>query len=438
VPLYKQQLDELRKTAQEKGLPVQHGWERQTLEEHIEQVNKWEEMDCEQLRQVAKTHLGYSKCTPATKAEMVQLLISVMFHGDGVAAASSQAPSAPTGPVPLYKQQLDELRKTAQEKGLPVQHGWERQTLEEHIEQVNKWEEMDCEQLRQVAKTHLGYSKCTPATKAEMVQLLIGVTFGRAQDSAPSLRPAATSVPTRPAPPAASSVPKPATPLAEPASMPQPKAMPQQAAFQSTLPRPTAEPAPVASSPPAPATRSVPERPQATDMEFADEVRRINLVPPGARDHIGIFGLMTDREQSKKRYRELILLLHPDKRRPALVERAGGKEACDSAMARVQAAWERVQRPNALVPHPAGYPPHVQTPAQARARAQAQAQTQQPQVPQPGAPPQPPPPSGPPPVRTPPPGPPPPPVLPHDGVYAARPLGPPAPSCSMNRLIYAD
>mmetsp|Transcript_41783 Transcript_41783/g.135178 ORF Transcript_41783/g.135178 Transcript_41783/m.135178 type:complete len:183 (+) Transcript_41783:2566-3114(+) len=50
------------------------------------------------------------------------------------------------------------------------------------------------------------------------------------------------------------------------------------------------------------------------------------------------------REAARRRYKELMLLLHPDKRRASAVDLCGGNDTCDGAVARVQEAYERAQR----------------------------------------------------------------------------------------------
>jgi hypothetical protein len=87
------------------------------------------------------------------------------------------------------------------------------------------------------------------------------------------------------------------------------------------------------------------------DVDFATEVRRINLETP---DHWReILGLRSGEDaQAPTKYRGLMKVLHPDKRTESGVALAGGTEVCNEAQERVQGAMEmakgkQIMRPSA-------------------------------------------------------------------------------------------
>jgi len=76
------------------------------------------------------------------------------------------------------------------------------------------------------------------------------------------------------------------------------------------------------------------------DDAFASEVLRITNA--GDMDYRGVLGLQSheglDLQSVLSKYRRLMRLLHPDKRREDEVARAGGRERCDEALRLVQQA----------------------------------------------------------------------------------------------------
>lgn len=95
---------------------------------------------------------------------------------------------------------------------------------------------------------------------------------------------------------------------------------------------------------------------------FEGEVRRIVACRDG--DHVGILGLhtaeLTDMQVVQSKYRRLMRLLHPDKRRKEEEARAGGKERCDEAVRRVQKAVEGIKQGGVALSMPQEEPEHIQ------------------------------------------------------------------------------
>ena len=76
---------------------------------------------------------------------------------------------------------------------------------------------------------------------------------------------------------------------------------------------------------------------------LGDVVRRLNAAD--ATDVEAVLGLPKEssKEQFRRQYHKLSLLLHPDKRAPSDDSRAGGREACDSAYQILRTVWERIE-----------------------------------------------------------------------------------------------
>ena len=83
--------------------------------------------------------------------------------------------------------------------------------------------------------------------------------------------------------------------------------------------------------------------PDASKLLLKDVVRRLNEVDP--TDVEGVLGLpkKASKEQFRKQYHKLSLLLHPDKRAPSDELRAGGRNACESAYQILRTVWERIE-----------------------------------------------------------------------------------------------
>lgn len=142
--------------------------------------------------------------------------------------------------------------------------------------------------------------------------------------------------------------------------------------------------------PAVPFARSARER---SDEDLVAAVQRINTAMP--TDFVRILDIQPGedvKEKAGKNFRQLMKLLHPDKRTPMAEERAGGRSACEEAMSRVRTALE-VLTQNAQAPFRWAQPP---------------------------MPPRPPPPPGPP------------------GRSGPRPLPPPAPHYIERRLIFCE
>lgn len=86
--------------------------------------------------------------------------------------------------------------------------------------------------------------------------------------------------------------------------------------------------------------------PPSADETFASEVWRITGV--GIPDYKRVFGLeqseFDDLQLIQSKYRHLMRLLHPDKRRKDEEARAGGKERCDLAVRLVQEALSKAKK----------------------------------------------------------------------------------------------
>lgn len=85
--------------------------------------------------------------------------------------------------------------------------------------------------------------------------------------------------------------------------------------------------------------RSVPEASLQSDDDLIAEVRRI--LAAASTNYLAVLGLQGREatvQAAQSRYRQLMRLLHPDKRTATGVARAGGREACDLAMGKVQEA----------------------------------------------------------------------------------------------------
>lgn len=86
--------------------------------------------------------------------------------------------------------------------------------------------------------------------------------------------------------------------------------------------------------------------PPGHDDTFASEVWRITGV--GAADYIRLFELQShechDLQVIQSKYRRLMRLLHPDKRRQDEEQQAGGKDRCDRAVRLVQEAMAKAKK----------------------------------------------------------------------------------------------
>ena len=116
----------------------------------------------------------------------------------------------------------------------------------------------------------------------------------------------------------------------------------------SPVPKTAPVPRPV---PMAPTQRNTP--PMSTPRE---EVRRILVA--SAQDWREVLGFMENEpfnlEMVHSRYRQLMRILHPDKRGADAGAHLGGKEACDAAMIRVQEAHKKAQN---ILTRPSPSPP---------------------------------------------------------------------------------
>jgi len=83
----------------------------------------------------------------------------------------------------------------------------------------------------------------------------------------------------------------------------------------------------------------------AGGLAFAVEVRRITCAGRAARDILGLLpSQLGDLQAIQSKYRQLMRLLHPDKRRADDEANAGGRELCDEAVSLVQQALEDAKR----------------------------------------------------------------------------------------------
>ena len=246
------------------------------------------------------------------------------FNPLGLPAEGARAPPV-NSTEELHKMMPDELMAFARKKGLPNVDRMDRDNLMEFIREVVKWESMEKSKLVQVADTH-GYSVMHGGSRDALLKSIISQAWGREtwererRETEPtSNSPSADSLPAAAAPP---------------------------------RPQPSVGPTVGLLSPPAADSPS----PKVADEEsraaaLAAEVNRIMKVK-GDRQVLGFLrGEPMTLKLAKTRYRQLMLLLHPDKRTAAGVEKARGLQACEKAMERVQEAHRNLVA--VLSKHPA-------------------------------------------------------------------------------------
>lgn len=262
--------------------------------------------------------------------------------------------------LPPHKCTTDQLRKRALGLGIPDAQTLTRDDLQHKINLVNSFYEKSIDDLKKLATVHDVFFSATDSHQL-LVNRLIGKMFG-AETQAPSAS-AAPHVPQQPSHAMASEQREPTI---------KPWAIPGvvnggsvgSSKTSSTLPRAAPQGQPIQQSHPAPAlTRLAPqplqpaasgkdhdelERGLAQDRELAQEVRRIRTA--GALNYEAVLGL-NHRDSTGNavvtQYRQLMRILHPDKRRPSGESQAGGREACEEALTRVRDAYERLTSPGA-------------------------------------------------------------------------------------------
>lgn len=216
--------------------------------------------------------------------------------------------------VQLHKYATTQLQRAANKIGVV---GGNRTELMDNIRLVLHWRRLPPDEQRTMAKV-LGVN---PQSQGDPIEQLVA-HFWPKEPAKPAAQPAPQqAAPAQTSPP--SSPPAAPTPRSPPSVPDAPLNAPLR--LERTC---------SSTSPPVPETHS--------DDELVAEVRRILQLQP--KDHMGVLNLS---EQSlsaaNSRYRQLMRLLHPDKRTADAVHRAGGKERCDQAMARVQEAVKGVE-----------------------------------------------------------------------------------------------
>lgn len=263
----------------------------------------------------------------------------------------SAAPRPPTDPNgPLHRKTNEELQDIARDMGMPDVDSLKREHLTSNIEEARKWQALTLEELQNKART-LGVTFGQGETKASLLKTVIMQVYDKtATPSAPSGTTTGSS-PTSGSPAAAS-----ATAAATPA--------------EPTIAAPVA--------PPLPKVNERLPRDLPPDEALAAEVRRINACRDSDYRSVLELDKAANVDTAKSHYRQIMRLLHPDKRTSVGEELAGGKDPCDQAMQKVQASLKQAELgigSKAAVPATG---PHLGTPTTAVPRPAPQWQHPQP------------------------------------------------------------
>lgn len=263
------------------------------------------------------------------------------------AAATPPSSAAPRPPIdpngPLHRKTNEELQDIARDMGMPDVDSLKRVHLTSNIEEARKWQALTLEELQNKART-LGVTFSQGETKASLLKTVIMQVYDKtATPSAPSGTTTGSS-PTSGSPAAASS-----TTAATPA--------------EPTVAAPVAAPLPKVNER---LPRDLPP-----DEALAAEVRRINACRDSDYRSILELDKAANVDTAKSHYRQIMRLLHPDKRTSVGEELAGGKDPCDQAMQKVQASLKQAELGigskapvAATVPRPAPQWQHPQPAAQ--------------------------------------------------------------------------
>ena len=196
---------------------------------------------------------------------------------------------------PPHQCSLFELQVLLENKKVPQIDKMDRSLLEEALRTVRQWEKQDFVQLENHAKAFFGkkWSTRPDCTREELIDDMIQYRWGDKSQAAPTQK--------------------------EPRGTPPASAITTPSSARSTA--------------------SSPRRDHCPDERFAREVLRINT----AIDYRGMLGFASGEtisaELAKKKYRHLLLLLHPDKRTDSGILSAGGDQVCRSAWDRLTAAY---------------------------------------------------------------------------------------------------
>ena len=215
---------------------------------------------------------------------------------------------------PLHKCKTEELRAIARMKMLPHIERMERENLMENIRMVGRWEaEKTIADLQKVAQL-IGCPVRPGGLRESLIMDMINHTWGDPEDK-----------------------PQAAAAAEEPTSPPRPMPPPAPASASAAWPQQSAYPVEVGRS--SSSTARSPSE-QRRDGALAEEVQRIQIVKPG--DFHIVLGFTIGEPMTLQlvtsRYRQLMRLLHPDKRTDAGIARAGGLAACEKALERVMEA----------------------------------------------------------------------------------------------------
>jgi len=307
----------------------------------------------------------------------------------------------------LHKLKTEDLKSIALEEGqaltAKIIDDWTREHLTSNIRIMQRWKLMDVAKLKVEAQLQ-GIQRLPSEEREEITRLLEEQCFGL-----PGTAPRAASMPPQPSMQTCSATAPASSSLR---SSPQVVSGTQSASTQA---------------------QQAPSK-EHTSEDFAQEVKRINYVSDAGSDMQALGLDPADKPSSalvKRRYKELMLVLHPDKRKAEGERLAGGKQVCDRAFQRIQKVKENLDNQQKLHVSdvPSWMPAYSAQPMRPRTAASPQpASTPAAPPPQPrpapsGAPdrlPSPPPPPGPPPADL------------------VRPMPPPAPHCSIRFMIEVD
>jgi len=234
--------------------------------------------------------------------------------------------------LPLHKQTTEKLRDMVSEKGITQHEHLDREKLMEALRLLSSWDEMSTPELEKYANVH-GIDLWAEGLVGSLADRLATQMLGKPRKPAVSVAaeregtPSRTTNTSKATPATSSSLPR--APADRPA--------------ERTTNTSTAPPATSSSLPRAPADRPA-ERATSRDQwctgTLPFEVARIKRALP--MDYCAILsfcgGERPTIELANSHYRQLMRLLHPDKRTREDDCLAGGKEAVDLALVRVQEA----------------------------------------------------------------------------------------------------